>query len=74
MRVSTVLDQDTHEKINCFGFQDIACSLDERVKTDEIIKEFSKSFYLVPHDRLLTKIEVTGVDFRVVVGAVLISP
>jgi transposase len=55
-------------------FQDIACSLDEGVKTDEIIKEFSKSFYLVPHYRLLTKIEVTGEDFRVVVRAVLISP
>jgi hypothetical protein len=55
-------------------FQDIACSLDERVKTDAKIKEFSKSFNLVPHDGLLTKIEKTGVDFRIVGRGGLISP
>jgi hypothetical protein len=32
-----------------------------------IIIYFSKALDLVPHDRLLTKIEETGVDVRVVV-------
>jgi hypothetical protein len=32
-----------------------------------IIIDFSKAFGLVPHDRLLIKIAVTGVDLRVVV-------
>jgi len=47
--------------------QDIAHSLDEGVRTDAIMIDFSKAFDLVPHDRLLTKIAVTGVDLRVVV-------
>ena len=47
--------------------QDIADSLDERVWMDAIIIEFSKTFDLVPHDRLLAKIAATGVDLRVVV-------
>jgi hypothetical protein len=47
--------------------QDIADSLDEGVRTDAIIIDFSKAFDLVPHDRLLTKIAATGVDLRVVV-------
>ena len=47
--------------------QDIADSLDEAVRTDAIIIDFSKTFDLVPHDKLLTKIEATGVDLRVVV-------
>jgi len=46
--------------------QDIADSLDEGVKTDAIIINFSKAFDLVPHDRLLTKIAATRVDLRVV--------
>jgi len=45
--------------------QDITDSLDERVRTDAIITDFSKAFDLVPHDRLLTKIAATGVDLRV---------
>jgi hypothetical protein len=48
--------------------QDIKDSLDEGVRTDMIIIDFSKAFNLVPHDRLLTKIVATGVDLRVVVG------
>jgi hypothetical protein len=40
---------------------------DEGVRTDAIIIDFSKAFDLVPHDRLLTKIAETGVDWRVVV-------
>ena len=32
-----------------------------------IIREFSQAFDLVPHDRLLTKLAVSGVDSRVVV-------
>jgi len=47
--------------------RDIADSLDEGVKTDAIIIDFSKAFDLVPHDRLLTKIAATGVGLRVVV-------
>ena len=48
-------------------YRDIADSLDEGVRTDAIIIDFSKAFDLVPHDRLLTKIAGTGVDLRVVV-------
>ena len=47
--------------------QDIANSLDEGVRTDAIIIDFSKKFDLIPHDRLLAKIVVTGVVLRVVV-------
>jgi len=47
--------------------QDIADSLEESVRTDAIIIDFSKAFDLVPHDRLLTKIVATRVDLRVVV-------
>jgi len=47
--------------------QDIADSLDEGVRTDATITDFSNAFDLVPHDRLLTKIAATGVDLRVVV-------
>jgi hypothetical protein len=46
--------------------QDIADLLDEGVRTDAIIIDFSKAFDLVPHDRLLTKIAATGVDWMVV--------
>ena len=41
--------------------QDIADSLDEGVRTDAIIIDFSKAFDLVPRDRLLRKISSTGV-------------
>jgi len=37
------------------------------VGTDMIIIDFSKAFDLVPHDRLLTKLEASGMDSRVVV-------
>ena len=47
--------------------QDIADSLDEGVRTDSIIIDFSTAFDLVPHDRLLTKIAATGVNLRAVV-------
>jgi len=47
--------------------QYIADSLDEGVTTDAIRIDFSKAFYFVPHDRLLTKIAATGVDLRIVV-------
>ena len=47
--------------------QDTADSLDEGVRTYAIIIDFSNAFDLVPHGRLLTKIEATGVDLRVVV-------
>ena len=45
--------------------QEIANSLDERVGIDAIIIDFSKAFDLVPHDRLLMKLAVSGVDSRV---------
>ena len=47
--------------------QDITDSLDEGVRTDAIIIDFSKAFDLVSHDKLLTKIVATGVNLRVVV-------
>jgi hypothetical protein len=47
--------------------QDIADSLEEGVRRDAIIIDFSMAFNLVPHDRLLTKITATRVDLRVVV-------
>jgi hypothetical protein len=46
--------------------QDIADSLDEGGRTDDIVIDFSKAFDLVPHDRLLTKISETGVELRVI--------
>ena len=47
--------------------QDIADLLDEGVRRDSIIIDFSKTFDLVPHDRLLTRIAATVVDLNVVV-------
>jgi hypothetical protein len=47
--------------------QDITDTLDEGVRTDAIKIRSLKAFDLVPHDRLLKKIAVTGVDLRVVV-------
>jgi len=41
--------------------------VDEGVRTDAIIIDFSKAFDLVPHDRLLTKIAATGLNLKVVV-------
>jgi hypothetical protein len=46
--------------------QDIADPMDDGIRTDAITY-FSNAFDLVPHDRLLTKIEATGVDLRVFV-------
>jgi len=43
------------------------CGFTGRERTDAIIIECSKAFYLVPHDRLLMKTAATGVDLRVVV-------
>ena len=69
MRVSMVLDRGTYCESQVVAVcQDIADSLDEGVRTDTIIIDFSKAFDLVPRCRLLTKIEATGVDLRVVVG------
>jgi len=48
---------------------DTADSLDDGVRTDAKITDFSKAFDLVPHDKLLTKIAATGVDLRIVVRA-----
>jgi len=47
--------------------QDIADSLEEGVRTDATIIDFSNAFDLVPHDKLLTKVAATGVDLSVVV-------
>ena len=46
--------------------QGSADSLDKGHRTDAIIFDFSKAFNLAPHDRLLTKIAISGVDSRVV--------
>ena len=48
-------------------YHDTADSLDKTAMLDAIIMDFSKAFDLVPHDRLLTKTAVSGVDCRVVV-------
>ena len=48
--------------------QDIADSLDEGVRTDAIIIDFSNTFDLIPHERLLTQIAATGLDLRAVFG------
>jgi hypothetical protein len=47
--------------------QDIADSLVEGARIGSIIIDFSKTFYLVPYDRLLMKIAASEVDSRVVV-------
>ena len=47
--------------------QDISDSLDEGVRLDTIIIDFSNAFDLVPHDLLLKTIAASGVDSRVVV-------
>jgi hypothetical protein len=47
--------------------QDIADSLDEAVRLDAIIIDFSKVFDLIPHNRLLNKIAASGAESRVVV-------
>ena len=47
--------------------QDIVKLVEEGVGIDAIIIYFSKAFDLVPHDRLLTKLSVSGVDWRAVV-------
>jgi hypothetical protein len=47
--------------------EDTAESLDKGYSIDAIIVDFSKSFDLVPHGRLLSKIENAGVDSRVFV-------
>ena len=41
-------------------------SLDEGVRTDAIIIDFSRAVDLVPHARLLKKIVATGVDLRMI--------
>ena len=46
--------------------QDIADSMDNGDRIDAIVIDFSKAFDLVPHDRLLMKIAISGVDSRVV--------
>jgi hypothetical protein len=48
-------------------YQDIADSLDNGDRIDAIIVDFSKTFDLVPHDRLLTKTANSGADPRVAV-------
>jgi hypothetical protein len=45
---------------------DVVDSLDEGARIDAIVIDFSKAFYLVPYDRMLTKIAVSGLDSRVV--------
>jgi hypothetical protein len=44
---------------------DIVDSMNEGARTDAIIKNFSKAFNFVPHDRLLTKITATRMDLSV---------
>jgi hypothetical protein len=46
--------------------QDIADSMDKKDRIDAIVIDFSNAFDLVPHDRLLMKIAISGVDSRIV--------
>ena len=46
--------------------QDIADSMYNGDRIDTIVIDYSKAFDLVPHDRLLMKIAISGVDSRVV--------
>ena len=46
---------------------DITDCLERGVGIDAIIIDFSKSFHLVPHDQLLTKLTASGVGSRLVV-------
>jgi len=46
--------------------QDIADSMDNGDKINAIVIDYSKAFDLVPHDRLLMKIVISGVDPRLV--------
>jgi hypothetical protein len=46
---------------------DIADSLDEGVGAHAIIIDLSKDFDLVPHDRLIMKVEASGVESSVVI-------
>ena len=46
--------------------QDIAYYVDNGDRIDAILIGFTKAFDLVPHDRLLMKIAILGVDSRVV--------
>jgi hypothetical protein len=46
---------------------DIADLLDNGARLDAIMIDFSKAFDLIPHDRLLTKIAASGVDWRIFV-------
>jgi hypothetical protein len=46
--------------------QNSADSLDNGGSTETIMEDFSKTFDLVPHHRMLTKIAASGVDSRVV--------
>ena len=39
--------------------------MDNGDRTDAIVIDFSKAFDLVPHDQLLRKIAISGVDSRV---------
>jgi len=47
-------------------YQDIADSVDNGDMIEAIVFDFSKAFDLVPHDRLLMKIENSGVDSKLV--------
>jgi hypothetical protein len=67
MRVSMVLDHGSCESQLVTTCQEVTNSLDEGVRTDAIIIDFSKAFDLFPRDRPLMKITATRVDLRVVV-------
>ena len=46
--------------------QDIVDCMDNGDRNDAIVIDFSKAFNLIPHDRLLMKIAISGMDWRVV--------
>ena len=50
-------DRDTPARVKQLVCEDTSDSLDEAARLDAIIIDFSKAFELVPHDRLLKKLQ-----------------
>ena len=60
------LERDIHGKVKSLLCQDIADCFEEGVGIDVTIIDFSEAFDLAPHDRLLTKLAASDLNWRVV--------
>jgi len=65
-RVNTDSGRDIRAKIKQSWFARTLRTLGNGHRIDTSVIDFSKAFDLVPHDRLLIKIAISGVDSRVV--------